>query len=139
MPTLAQPLVVVFAGNHGVVRHGVSAYPASVTQAMVANFAAGGAAINQICSSFDLGLKVVELDLDRPTEDFTQAPAMDEAATVADFARGMDAIAPGTDSALHRRNGDRQFDECGGHLSLRSTAARPPIGSAAAQASTIFV
>jgi nicotinate-nucleotide--dimethylbenzimidazole phosphoribosyltransferase len=97
MPTLIQPLVLIFAGNHGVVRRGVSAYPASVTRAMVGNFETGGAAINQICASFGLGLKVVSLDLDHPTEDFTQAPAMDEAACLEAFAAGMAAIVPGTD------------------------------------------
>lgn len=96
-PVLAQPLVLIFAGNHGVVRRGVSAYPASVTRAMSANFAAGGAAINQICASFGLGLKIVELDLDSPTEDFTEMPAMDAAAVLAAFRSGMAAIVPGTD------------------------------------------
>ena len=38
MPTLDRPLVAVFAGNHGVVAQGVSAYPAEVTRQMVANF-----------------------------------------------------------------------------------------------------
>ena len=97
MPAIVQPLVLIFAGNHGVVGRGVSAYPASVTQAMVANFEAGGAAINQICARFGLGLKVVDLDLHEPTLDFTEEPAMDEAAAVAAFARGMAAIPPGTD------------------------------------------
>ena len=97
MPTLAAPLVVVFAGNHGVTAQGVSAYPASVTKAMVANFAAGGAAINQICQTFGLSLKVVELDLDRPTADFTKAAAMDEAETVDAFGRGMAAVDETTD------------------------------------------
>jgi nicotinate-nucleotide--dimethylbenzimidazole phosphoribosyltransferase len=97
LPSLAQPLVVVFAGNHGVVTQGVSAYPASVTKAMVANFAAGGAAINQISAQFGLALHVIELDLDRPTQDFTSAAAMSEAETVAAFVKGMTAIAPGTD------------------------------------------
>ncbi|QXX73610.1 nicotinate-nucleotide--dimethylbenzimidazole phosphoribosyltransferase [Methylovirgula sp. HY1] len=96
-PMLTQPLALIFAGNHGVVRRGVSAFPASVTRTMVANFLAGGAAINQICASFGLGLKVVELDLDRPTEDFTEVPAMDEADLLAAFCGGMTAIVPGTD------------------------------------------
>src|SRR3984957_5261933 len=55
-PHVDAPLVAVFAGNHGVVAQGVSAFPASVTQTMVANFQAGGAAINQICRAFDLSL-----------------------------------------------------------------------------------
>ena len=50
-PRLDDVSVLVFAGNHGVVARGVSAYPASVTAQMVANFEAGGAAINQICKS----------------------------------------------------------------------------------------
>ncbi len=97
IPTLARPLALIFAGNHGVVRRGVSAFPATVTRAMVANFEAGGAAINQICASFGLGLKIVELDLDQPTEDFTELPAMDEEAVLTAFGCGMAAIVPGTD------------------------------------------
>ncbi len=97
MPRLAHPLVLVFAGNHGVTARGVSAYPASVTAAMVANFAAGGAAINQICASFGLDLQVVALDLDRPTADFTQEPAMDEAAFLDAFNRGIAAVADDAD------------------------------------------
>ena len=97
MPTLEHPLVLVFAGNHGITRRGVSAYPASVTQAMVANFAAGGAAVNQICAAFGLSLKVVECDLDCPTQDFSETAAMDEARLIADFRRGMEAIAPDID------------------------------------------
>lgn len=97
MPTLAHPLVLVFAGNHGVAARGVSAYPASVTAAMVANFAAGGAAINQICASFGLDLEVVALDLDRPTEDFTQGPAMAEDDFIEAFGRGMAAVAEDAD------------------------------------------
>ncbi|MGB7245507.1 MAG: nicotinate-nucleotide--dimethylbenzimidazole phosphoribosyltransferase [Methylovirgula sp.] len=97
MPLLDHPLVLVFAGNHGVAARGVSAYPASVTEAMVANFAAGGAAINQICAVFGLDLDVVALDLDRPTQDCTRAPAMSEAETMAAFARGMEAVPDGAD------------------------------------------
>jgi nicotinate-nucleotide--dimethylbenzimidazole phosphoribosyltransferase len=71
-PHVDNPLVAVFAGNHGVVAQGVSAYPASVTGAMVANFTAGGAAINQICKTFDISLKVYELALEKPTGDITR-------------------------------------------------------------------
>ena len=91
-PAIERPLVAVFAANHGVVAQGVSAFPASVTQQMVANFLAGGAAINQICKSHGIGLKVYELALERPTADFTQAPAMDEREAAATFAYGMEAV-----------------------------------------------
>src|SRR5918998_5742908 len=64
---------------------------------MVANFAAGGAAINQICRTFDLGLKVFELALDLPTPDITQKDAFDEKGCAATIAFGMEAIAGGVD------------------------------------------
>lgn len=90
-PAIERPLVAVFAGNHGVVAQGVSAFPASVTAQMVANFTCGGAAINQICKAHGVGLKVFELALERPTQDFTRGPAMDEREAAATFAYGMEA------------------------------------------------
>src|SRR5579871_1796292 len=92
-PHVDNPLVAVFAGNHGVVAKGVSPFPQSVTQAMVANFTSGGAAINQICKTFDLSLKVYELALEQPTGDFTEGPAMDERTCAATMAFGMEALA----------------------------------------------
>ena len=92
-PHVDAPLVAVFAGNHGVVAHGVSPFPPSVTQAMVANFSSGGAAINQICKTFDISLKVFELALERPTGDITQEPALDEKTCAATMAFGMEALA----------------------------------------------
>lgn len=96
-PAVTRPLVAVFAGNHGVVEQGVAPFPASVTAQMVENFAAGGAAINQICIAHDLGLKVFDLALEFPTADITQDAAMDEKTCAATMAFGMEAIAGGTD------------------------------------------
>ena len=96
-PHVDAPLVAVYAGNHGVVAHGVSPFPASVTEAMVANFQHGGAAINQICKTFDISLKVYELALSQPTGDITKEPALDERACAATIAFGMEALAGGPD------------------------------------------
>ena len=95
-PTAGRPLVAVFASNHGVAARGVSPYPASVTASMVANFAANGAAINQICRQLGLGLKVFELAVEIPTADISAMPALDEAGCAATIAFGMEAI-HGTD------------------------------------------
>ncbi|MEM9107658.1 MAG: nicotinate-nucleotide--dimethylbenzimidazole phosphoribosyltransferase [Pseudomonadota bacterium] len=96
-PAVTRPLVAVFAGNHGVTKQGVSPFPAEVTAQMVENFAAGGAAINQICIANDLGLKVFDLALEIPTADITEEPALDEQACAATMAFGMESIAGGTD------------------------------------------
>lgn len=96
-PAIDKPLVAVFVANHGIVAQGVSAFPPSVTRQMLDNFTAGGAAINQICKTLGVGLKVYELALDHPTRDFSQAPAMEEREAAATFAYGMEAILGGVD------------------------------------------
>ena len=96
-PKVERPVVAVFAGNHGVVAQGVAAYPQAVTAQMVANFRGDGAAVNQICKTFDLGLKVFELALEVPTRDITQDAAMDEVDCAATMAYGMEAVANGCD------------------------------------------
>jgi nicotinate-nucleotide--dimethylbenzimidazole phosphoribosyltransferase len=97
LPQLERVSVLVFAGNHGVVARGVSAYPQAVTRQMVANFAAGGAAINQLARLAGAELKVVPIELERPTADFTQEPAMSAAEFLAAFDVGQAAISPGAD------------------------------------------
>jgi len=96
-PSVDRPLVCVFAGSHGVAARGVSAYPSDVNRQMLDNFAAGGAAINQICTSLGLGFKVFDLALDLPTKDIVEDDAMDERSCVATMAFGMESIAGGTD------------------------------------------
>ena len=96
-PRIAAPQVIVFAGNHGVAARGVSAFPAQVTAQMVANFEAGGAAINQLARLAGARMDVHALELDRPTRDFTQGPAMDEGDCVAALQSGWSAVREGTD------------------------------------------
>lgn len=93
-PRADKPQIVIFAGNHGVTAQGVSAFPAEVTVQMVANFAHGGAAINQLAKAFGATLDVHALDLDRPTADFTAAPAMTEAELLDALRKGFAAVDP---------------------------------------------
>ncbi len=96
-PRLDRVEVLVFAGNHGVTAQGVSAYPAEVTAQMAANFAAGGAAINQLARGAGASLRVIALSLDAPTADFTLEPAMDERAFLAAVAEGYRAVSADAD------------------------------------------
>lgn len=96
-PHADRPQIVIFAGNHGVADKGVSAFPTEVTAQMVANFTHGGAAINQLARAFGARLDVQALDLDRPTADFTEGPAMTEAEVVAALRTGYAAVDPQAD------------------------------------------
>ena len=94
------------AGDHGVVAEGVSAYPAEVTRQMVANFLHGGAAINVLCRSLDIGLRVVDAGcaggafpahplllsrrIGNGTANMVQGPAMREDEAESALMAGMD-------------------------------------------------
>jgi nicotinate-nucleotide--dimethylbenzimidazole phosphoribosyltransferase len=97
IPRLERVTIAVFAGNHGVAARGVSAYPQAVTAQMVANFANGGAAINQIAELAGAKLSVVPIELDRPTRDFTAAPAMDVEEYLAAVDIGYRTVPPDSD------------------------------------------
>jgi nicotinate-nucleotide--dimethylbenzimidazole phosphoribosyltransferase len=117
-PRLDRVEILVFAGNHGVTAQGVSAYPAEVTVQMVANFNAGGAAINQLARTAGASLRVTALALEAPTADFTQAPAMDEAAFLSAVETGAAAVAPDADLV------------CLGEMGIGNTTAAAAIAAA---------
>ena len=118
MPKLDKVQVVVFAGSHGVTAQGVSAFPAEVTHQMVANFAAGGAAINQLARAAGAELSVVPLEVERPTGDFTQGAAMDEADFLAAVSVGYGAVAEDADLA------------CFGEMGIGNTTTAAAIAAA---------
>lgn len=90
-PELEQVWISIFAGDHGVVAEGVSAYPQAVTVQMLGNFAGGGAAISVLARQLGATLEVHNLGTVEPapamagvcqhqlapgTANFTQEPAM---------------------------------------------------------------
>ena len=91
-PRITQAQALVFAGNHGICAQGVNPFPQEVTAQMVANFKAGGAAINQLCQINGAALQVIALDLDHATQDFTTAPAMSEGETLDAMNQGAAAV-----------------------------------------------
>ena len=69
VPRVDRPTIIVFAADHGVARRGVSAYPSEVTAQMVANFVAGGAAINVLARVVDAKLVAVDVGLAGPVRE----------------------------------------------------------------------
>jgi nicotinate-nucleotide--dimethylbenzimidazole phosphoribosyltransferase len=106
-PRAAQVPIIVFAGDHGVAAQGVSAYPQAVTIAMMANFAAGGAAISVLARELGSRLEVVDagslaeapmpgIVSDKPrcsTRDFSREPALDPSDLAFAFDCGKRAVA----------------------------------------------
>lgn len=99
--------ITIFAADHGVAAQGVSAFPQSVTAAMVANFAAGGAAISVLAQTLNASLEVinlgtveqpagqsniVNLELGQGTADFTQTAAMTREQLQGALQAGTDAV-----------------------------------------------
>lgn len=104
-PTATIPTIFTFAADHGVCEEGVNAYPQSVTRQMVANFLAGGAAINAISESVEASLTLVDVGVIGPpihhpnllsrqvaagTRNFCQQPAMSEEQALSAIGIGMD-------------------------------------------------
>ena len=116
---------MVFAGNHGVAARGVSAYPASVTAQMVQNFVAGGAAVNQLCRVVDADLRVYEMNLDTPTADFVEGPAMSDEECAKAMAYGMMAVEPGIDALAVGEMGIGNTTAAAALMRRRCSAATP--------------
>lgn len=117
-PRLDHVELLIFAGNHGVTAQGISAYPPEVTAQMVANFTAGGAAINQLARIAAAQLRVHALSLDVPAADFTLQPAMDEREFLAAVTAGYDAVPPQCDLV------------CLGEMGIGNTTAAAAIAAA---------
>ncbi len=90
-PSLNKPIILIFAGDHGIVESGVSAYPQSVTAQMVGNFLAGGAAISVFARQHQIDLwvvdagvnadllphpKLIDAKIGKGTQNFLTYPAM---------------------------------------------------------------
>lgn len=99
-PKLEKAQAIIFAGNHGICAQGVNPFPQEVTHLMVANFEAGGAAMNQLCGVSGAELKVVPLSLDKPTADFTQTEALSDDELFEAMAIGASSIDSSADIIL---------------------------------------
>lgn len=136
-PTLDLPWIAIFAGDHGVVAEGVSAFPQEVTGQMLHNFVTGGAAISVLARQLGARLEVVDLgtvtpSLDLPgvrhlhigagTQNFVNGPAMTQA-------QGEQALQAGRDSVLRAvAQGAELF--VGGEMGIGNTTAASAVACA---------
>lgn len=99
-PRVTRKAVIVMAGDHGVARNGVSAYPSEVTPQMVLNFLAGGAAINVLARQAGARVTVVDVGVAYDFADAAGLVRRKVAHGTADFTRGPAMTAAQADAAL---------------------------------------
>ena len=136
-PSLEQVRIAIFAGDHGVVAEGVSAFPQEVTGQMLHNFVSGGAAISVLARQLGASLEVVDLGTVTPslnlpgvrhlnvgpgTANFVRGPAMSEG-------QGQLALQAGRDSAQRAvASGAQLF--IGGEMGIGNTTAASALACA---------
>lgn len=105
-PTITDQVVIVMAGDHGVVAEGVSAYPQEVTAQMVYNFVRGGAAINVLARQAGARVTVVDIGVAAELEgdgflprkvrtgtaNMSAGPAMDRAEAIRAVEVGIEVV-----------------------------------------------
>ncbi|WP_166359025.1 nicotinate-nucleotide--dimethylbenzimidazole phosphoribosyltransferase [Pseudomonas akapageensis] len=136
-PSLEQVWIAIFAGDHGVVAEGISAYPQAVTGQMLHNFVNGGAAISVLARQLNAQLEVIDLGTATPLDDlpgvrhvrigagtanFAQTPAMTRA-------QGLLALQAGRESALRAVEGGAQLF-IGGEMGIGNTTAASALACA---------
>jgi nicotinate-nucleotide--dimethylbenzimidazole phosphoribosyltransferase len=136
-PNLEQLWFAIFAGDHGVVAEGVSAFPQEVTGQMLLNFVSGGAAISVLARQLGASLEVVDLGTINPalnlpgvhhlnigpgTANFTQAPAMS-------VEQGQRALQAGRDSVQRAVAAGAQLF-VGGEMGIGNTTAASALACA---------
>lgn len=92
IPSCKFPALRLFAGSHGIADEGVSMCPSHINAQMVNNFHNGGAAINTLCRSNHIDFKSYDVGVDKPTRNFLNEPAMNEAETVEAFNIGWESV-----------------------------------------------
>ncbi|RON45545.1 nicotinate-nucleotide--dimethylbenzimidazole phosphoribosyltransferase [Pseudomonas frederiksbergensis] len=136
-PSLDQVWIAIFAGDHGVVAEGVSAFPQEVTGQMLHNFVTGGAAISVLARQLGASLEVVDLGTVTPslnlpgvrhlnvgpgTANFVNGPAMTAA-------QGERALQAGRDSVLRAITAGAQLF-IGGEMGIGNTTAASALACA---------
>ncbi|MBK5345248.1 nicotinate-nucleotide--dimethylbenzimidazole phosphoribosyltransferase [Pseudomonas sp. TH49] len=136
-PTIEQVWIAIFAGDHGVVAEGVSAFPQEVTGQMLLNFVSGGAAISVLARQLDARLEVVDLGTVTPTLNLPGVRHLNIGPGTANFAKGAAmtraqgelALQAGRDSVLRAKAAGAQLF-IGGEMGIGNTTAASALACA---------
>ena len=136
-PSLDQLWIAIFAGDHGVVAEGVSAFPQAVTGQMLHNFVSGGAAISVLARQLGASLEVVDLGTITPTLNLPGVRHLNIGAGTANFvqgpamtgSQGQLALQAGRDSVQRAKAAGTQLF-IGGEMGIGNTTAASALACA---------